>query len=61
MKKIKLYLVIILIPAVLISLVLFSCSDSNSGEKIKFNTIVKGFYSEQEEKEYFVIKDKGKY
>ena len=57
-KKIKLYLVILLIPAVLIPFVLISCSNSNSGEKIKFDTIVKGFYSEQKEKEYFVIKDK---
>jgi hypothetical protein len=58
MKKIQLYLVIILIPAVLIPLFLFSCLKSNNGEKIKFDTIVKGLYSEQKEKEYFVIKDK---
>ena len=57
MKKIKIFLTILLIPAILLLLFLFSCGKENGGKTIKFDTISKGLYSQQVGKEYFVIKD----
>lgn len=55
MKKTKFFLALLLIFS--ISLFLFSCGKGNDGKTVEFDTISKGTYSQQAEKEYFVIKD----
>ena len=55
MKKTKIFLTLLLMLG--ISLILFSCGKENGGKTIVFDTISKGIYSQQVEKEYFAIKD----
>ncbi|MCL4416925.1 MAG: protease complex subunit PrcB family protein [Actinobacteria bacterium] len=56
MKKIKIFLSLLLIFSIFLLLFLFSCGKENR-DKIALDTISKGKYSQQAEKEYFVIKD----
>src|SRR3972149_3467453 len=58
MKKIKIFLTLILILSIFLLLFIFSCGKENGGKTIKFDTISKDAYSQQVAKEYFVIKDK---
>ncbi|MBC8390662.1 MAG: protease complex subunit PrcB family protein [Actinobacteria bacterium] len=55
-KRIKISLTL-LILSIFLLLFLFACGKENGGKIVEFDTISKGFYSLQVEKEYFVIKD----
>lgn len=57
MKKIKIFLTLLLIISISLLLFIFSCGKENGGKTIKFDTISKGISSQQVEKEDFVIKD----
>jgi hypothetical protein len=57
MKKIKIFLTLLLILSIFLLLFIFSCGKENGDKTIIFDTISKGIYSQQIGKEYFVIKD----
>lgn len=57
MKKIKISLSLLLIFSISLFLFLLSCGKENGGKTVAFDTISKGIYSQQAEKEYFVVKD----
>jgi hypothetical protein len=56
-KIIKPFFVLLLISSLFLLLFLLSCSNENKGENISFNTIAKDFYSQQVQKENYIVKD----
>jgi len=57
-KNINIFSLLLLISSILFIFFLFACTKEGDISMTKFETISKGIYSKQVEKEYFVIKDK---